>query len=253
MKIAVLSDIHGNLGALRAVINDAQSKGVNEFYCLGDIIGYGAHPKKCLDVIREYCDIIILGNHEDIACNLEFWEPKISNELVIAGIRHALKQLTDDDISFLNKLSRKREIKNFGLTLAHASFSDPTWKYIEDHYTAMVEMRYLKTKLGFVGHTHVPVVYNMDLPNCSDSIWCSENINSDLESVANVAKCIINVGSVSQPRDRDSRASYGLLEFSADQVRYENIRVKYNIEQAAKDIRKAGLPERTASRLFEGR
>lgn len=245
MKIAIFSDVHSNIGALQAVINDIYRRGYDQIFCLGDIVGYGSHPKDCLDIVKEKCDEIILGNHEDMVCNFKSWESRLGNEPALAGLRHTLGQLSDEDLSFLKNLSRKRVLSDLNLTLVHAGFSDPIWQYIENDYVAEGEMRYLKTRLGFVGHTHVPVIYNGSNP-----VWLSRSIDGYFDLME---KCIINVGSVGQPRDRNPRASYGLLELSKGKVKYSNIRVEYNIVQAAKYIREADLPERTAARLFEGR
>jgi predicted phosphodiesterase len=251
MKAAIISDIHGNIGALNAVFNDIYSRGMrDDIYCLGDIIGYGSHPKECLDLVRGRCAGILKGNHEDMLFNMEYWENNLDNEMALRGLKYSAEQLTVGDLAFLKSLSSKQVFPGSNLTLAHAGFSDPVWKYIQSRDIASLEMSFLKTKVGIVGHTHRPVIYEMDVPHASDDVYCPSGTNIE-RSLGEVIKLIINVGSVGQPRDRDKRASYGIIEINRNKVKYQNVRVKYNVEQAAKYIRNAGLPERTATRLLQ--
>lgn len=250
MRIAVFSDIHGNREALREVIGDALSRGCVGMFCLGDVVGYGAHPKECLDIVREYCTHIVGGNHEEIVCNFSYYEHQLMNIPAIEGARHAVNQLQAADIGFLEKLPDSVEFYEFGLTIAHGGFvSRKRWRYIDNIETASIDMGQLSTKIGVVGHTHVPVLYRRLRDGIHQSVYGPKGVYT----VGGDRKCIANVGSVGQPRDGDPRANYGLFRFEDGPATFELVRVAYNVKQAAQDILKAGLPEISADRLFSGK
>ena len=245
MKVAVISDIHGNLEALNTVYEHMHmiSRCVDEVWCLGDVIGYGPCPSECLASARQLCSWIVKGNHED--CVSDSAKDIEVNKSALRGIKFTRSQLTEADIGFLKNLPEKVIIDDLGVTLCHGAFTEPSmWKYINSRAEAKAELVYTPTWLCLTGHTHCPFVFSEKekfrrvLP---ESVVLDKN-----------QKHLINVGSVGQPRDGDCRASYGILEFTKDQVVFRPQRVFYNIENTARQIRQAGLPDSLAERLFRG-
>ena len=247
MKVAILSDIHGNLEALKTVLADISGMGVNRIYCLGDIVGYGPYPSECLELIRRYATVIIGGNHEEMTCNFIEWQTKLINFAALKGIEHALKNLSTEQLDFLKRLSDKMDLTDLDMTLVHGGFAQPhRWGYIDLWQEAKEHLTFFSSKTGVCGHTHKPFLF---IP-CYDEFFRKsvEGIVFDRNE-----RVIVNVGSVGQPRDGDPRASYGLFEYTDKSVSLSIIRLAYDIEKTVKAIKDAQLPERTGQRLFEGR
>ena len=244
MRIAVISDIHGNWHALRAVKKDIQKCGADKVFCLGDIVGYGPHPCRCLDQIRSMAEAIIKGNHEDAICRRKECEERLSR-YALEGIRFTRKQLSQKDTEFLIALSDSFVSEELNITLAHGALTDErAWKYVENEEQAKKELDAAATGFSFVGHTHVPFVFGSGhglfelLP---------ENLLLEKEE-----KFLINVGSVGQPRDGDCRASYGLIELKGDSAVFNLRRVFYNIAKTEYAIEKANLSRFLSERLYQG-
>lgn len=244
MKIAIISDVHSNLEALKKVLKDIKSCEVDEVYCLGDIVGYGPEPGECLDEVRGVAGKIVKGNHEEYLFKIGLAEVEV-NKYAFAGLRYSLDNLSGSDLKFLESLPARIVDQELNLSLAHGSFSLPcTQEYIEDWKDAEMETRVVPTHLCFIGHTHEP------------RIFCEGRINVQAfedYALSSPKKYIINVGSVGQPRDRDCRASYGVLTITEEGASYALRRVEYNIKKAKVKFLKAGLPELLADRLFSGR
>lgn len=239
-KIAVLGDIHSNLEALKAVIEDAKSLSVTDFICIGDIVGYNADPKACIEIVREFNMEVIKGNHDHYCSSdesLDDFHPLAAN--VIAWTR---QQLSHNDIQFLRGLKLVKVIRGF--TIVHSTLDMPEkWGYVFDTLEAEASINYQTTSLCFHGHTHVPVVY--------EKVTRVRCIPFDKIHLQIGCKYFINVGSVGQPRDGDPRAAYCI--YSPSERTVELRRVEYDIELAQDKIRRAGLPERLAKRLKLGK
>lgn len=246
MKIAIISDVHGNLEALEAVIRDASSHDVDDYFCLGDIVGYGPYPKECLDRIRQITDVIIKGNHEDGVSDLTV-QAGIKNTYAAAGMKFSFAALAHDDILFIRDLPQTIARAVPPVVLAHGAFTRPhMWRYIETAEEITSQFEYFVSRFGFLGHTHVPFCYGSRSKFVA--LASGEPILLPTDE-----RFIFNVGSVGQPRDGDNRASYGILDFeSSRRVAYEPCRVDYDIKKTAKAIRQAGLPSFLAERLFLG-
>ncbi len=241
MRYAILSDIHGNLEALRAVLADAGGR-AEAFLCLGDIVGYGADPEACTEIVAERCVGAVAGNHEHGVTgllNLAWFNPYAR-----AAARWTRERLDDDHRSWLAALPLVRELED--ATLVHASPARPEeWDYLigaEDGYSAFPAFQ---TRLCFVGHSHLPGVW-------VQGSWGREHRpGADTVTIEPGCRYIVNVGSVGQPRDRDPRAAYAVWDTEARRITLR--RVPYDVAAARQKILTAGLPRVLAERLVEGR
>ncbi|GIW94931.1 MAG: phosphoesterase [Pirellulaceae bacterium] len=249
MKRAILSDIHGNWEALKAVLDDAQAQGVEQFVCLGDIVGYGPNPAECIDAVRNF-PVIVLGNHDQAA----LFDPEgfsSGAERAIFWTRRHLEtadpdpQRTRSRLEFLCRLPRCHIEHRF--LFVHGSARNPLNEYVfpEDIYNArkIEKIFALIPQYCFQGHTHVPGVFTHDSRFLSP---CEIQYHYVLGN----EKVMINVGSVGQPRDGDYRASYLILE--DNQVWFR--RVDYPVEVTVRKI--YAIPELDnylGDRLREGR
>lgn len=250
---AIISDIHGNKDALDAVVQDARAAGAERFLCLGDVVGYGAQPLECLDLVRQLCTIVIKGNHEVAVLR----GPLGFNPLASAAIRWT-RALLDarggDDLAYLQALPERHDVPGEPAILYHGSPRHPTEEYLfrEDTLDHLPRSVDYSPKLVacfqeidrpcFIGHTHVPGVIE------SDMTWCSPEECEQRYDTAN-RPCFVNVGSVGQPRDGDRRASYALFDGRLVTFR----RVRYDVEAAAERIfATPELPDLLGQRLLEG-
>jgi len=239
-KYAILGDIHANWEALTAVLADAESQGVDTYVCVGDIVGYNANPAECLEKIRSLCVAVVRGNHDHYVSHdecLEDFHPLASN--VIDWTR---KQLSREQIQYLKNLRFSRMVDGF--TIVHSTLDMPEkWGYVIDALDADANFNYQTSSVCFHGHTHVPVVFERQGRVVRSSFT---TFNTTLGR-----KCFINTGSVGQPRDGDPRASYVIYEPSARRVDLR--RIEYDIATTQRKIIEAGLPERLARRLEQGK
>ena len=249
MKRAILSDIHGNLEALEAVLADLSHEGVDSIYCLGDIVGYGPNPRECIDRVMGF-DLSILGNHDQGA----LYDPEgfsSGAERAIFWTREQLEMPNGDPErtakrwQFLSELPRTHREGPF--TFVHGSVRNPLSEYVfpEDVHNArkLERLFALIDRYAFQGHTHVPGIFTEDGRFLTPGEVAG---HYPLPS----GKMMVNVGSVGQPRDGDSRACYVLLTDNALEFR----RVPYPVEKTAEKI--YGVPELDpflGDRLREGR
>jgi len=239
--IALISDIHGNIDALNAVIADIKSQNVEEIYCLGDVVGYGGAPGECVRSVMENCVGTVMGNHDEMAVLGVIIAP----ERVAAPLRAAREELTPKEKRWLTELPLRLDVQ--GVTLVHSSLETPRkWNYIHNEEDARAHFKQQKTRICFVGHTHVPLIARYA---ASSGVNCSTP-DTQIIDLKKRALFVINVGSIGQPRDDDPRASYGLFE--TEKLHFQIRRVPYDIAKAQARIREAGLPERNADRLATG-
>jgi diadenosine tetraphosphatase ApaH/serine/threonine PP2A family protein phosphatase len=243
---ALISDIHSNLEGLQAVLDDARSQGVEEIYCLGDVIGYGPNPRECIDLVMD-CRICLLGNHDQGA----LFDPEGFNtgaERAIFWTRDQLESPGADNMrrcEFLGE--RPRFHREDPFLFVHGSPRNPLNEYVfpEDIYNQrkMEKIFSLVDRYCFQGHTHVPGVFTESLSfHMPDQIGYQYHLGDE--------KVMINIGSVGQPRDGDPRACYVLLD--DHEVRYR--RVEYDVNTTVEKI--YAIPELDnflGDRLREGR
>jgi len=239
-KYAILGDIHSNWEALTAVLEDAEAHGVDTYVCVGDIVGYNANPAECLEKIRSLCVAVVRGNHDHYVSHdecLEDFHPLAAN--VIDWTR---RQLSREQIQYLKNLRLSRMVDGF--TIVHSTLDMPEkWGYVIDALDADANFNYQTSSVCFHGHTHVPVVFERQGRVVRSSFT---TFNTTLGR-----KCFVNTGSVGQPRDGDPRASYLIYEPSARRIDLR--RIEYDIATTQRKIIDAGLPERLARRLEQGK
>lgn len=233
MRLAIISDIHANLEALTQALEIIDGSSIDEIICLGDVVGYGADPDPCVNIIRERCNKNLIGNHDFAAIDLE-----ITANFNVYARQAAFwtrENLTAENLKYLGDLPYTLEYEK--AYMVHSSPHEPqNWHYIFSAADAVHHFDAFETAVCFVGHSHVPGVY------CEDSsVTAFEKGN----------KYIINVGSVGQPRDNNPQLSFGV--FDTEKWTYENIRSDYDIQTASEKIRTSGLPEMLAERLVYGR
>jgi diadenosine tetraphosphatase ApaH/serine/threonine PP2A family protein phosphatase len=241
VRYAIVSDIHANLDALRAVLADARDL-VDAILCLGDVVGYGAEPEGCIELVAERCQAVIAGNHEHAAAGLMTLE--WFNPYARVAAEWTRDRLDDEHRAWLAALPLLREFEE--ATLVHASPQQPDeWEYVisaEDGYRAFASFT---TRLCFVGHSHLPGVW-------AQGSWGRSHEAGAVDvALEPGSRYLVNVGSVGQPRDRDPRAAWLLWDAEARRVSIR--RVPYDVMAARSRIVAAGLPRFLADRLGEGR
>lgn len=240
MRYGIIGDIHGNLEALQVVLKDIEQQKCTQVVCLGDIVGYGANPKECLDIMRSMNVPTVKGNHDEYIGVDD--NPEGFNEAAAEAVNWSRAQLTADDRQYLRELKYFRLVANF--SIVHATLDAPQrWGYVFDKLEAASSFTYQNTQICFFGHTHVPLAFIRDT-----------GIRGGTYSKFRVEpgkKYFVNIGSVGQPRDGDPRAAYVIYDF--DRQTIELRRLDYDIATAQKKIRAAGLPDRLADRLAVGR
>jgi predicted phosphodiesterase len=239
-KYGIFSDIHSNVDAFMAVLDDMTKQNVTHPICLGDIVGYNAAPKESLKMVISLGCPTIMGNHDEMVAGIALGEN--FNALAGEGISHSKKVLPAKYKEHLKGLPMQLRIEHF--TVVHASLDDPHhWNYVNSDLEAESSFTYQHTRLCFVGHTHIPKVFIRDKQ-------VHERPPSPSVKLERNARYLINVGSVGQPRDRDWRASYVVYTPSQETVEFR--RLEYDIERAQDRIIRAGLPEPLAARLSLG-
>ena len=242
-KLAIISDIHGNIDALTAVLEDIDSQKADEIICLGDTVGYGAAPAECVALLRERCAHVVMGNHDSMASSSS--EILASNK-VMAGIVLARQQLSAEQMRWLESLPYV--VKAHGITFVHASMECPKeFLYLFYDSDFQGHFHFLATHLSFSGHTHTPVAVVQEGSSVSFITLTSAPLH-----VSNIGcKTAIDIGSVGQPRDGIPLACYGM--FDTDKSDFQLRRVEYDIAKAQARMRALGLPEENAARLATGK
>jgi diadenosine tetraphosphatase ApaH/serine/threonine PP2A family protein phosphatase len=256
MKYAILSDIHSNLEALDAVLEDVASLDENiSTICLGDVVGYGANPNEVIAKVQEF-DVVIMGNHDEVV----FMQDKTMgfNLWAKTSAEWTRDQLTEDNISWLSELPYADTSDAGNVLFVHGS---PDWpegfKYILSNADAAEAFSAWPSSnqehaavIAFIGHTHVPTAWYEDFTDMMPDLD-SAVTTLDLTSLNSKRRAIIDVGSVGQPRDGQTRASYAVYDSDTQTLHWR--RIEYDIDKAAGKIRDAGLPDKLANRLFKGR
>ena len=239
MRIGIFGDIHGNLPAFEAVLAELNAKGVDSMMCLGDVVGYGADAQACVDRVRGLEIPVVAGNHDWAVAgrlDLEYFNPHAR-----AAVEWTRDNLNAGSLQWLKRLEPRERVGD--LTLAHGTVHDPEdFEYLQTPYDAYLSFQVMETRVGFVGHSHVPVTFLDGMP-----------ITYSIEPVLALEgrRAIANPGSVGQPRDEDPRAAY--MIYDAEQDTVEVHRTPYDIDDAARRILDAGLPAILADRLRLGR
>lgn len=242
VRIAIVSDIHANRQALEAVLEQVRGAQCDALWCLGDVVGYGADPDRCVELVREHAAICLAGNH-DLA---------VTGALSVEDFSDAARQaaewtrttISTDTRAFLESLSSSDEDHAVGLY--HASPRDPVWEYVLSPLQAELAFDVQPQRISVVGHTHVALAFH----RFDGEGATGETRHAGDELDVSAGHWLLNPGSVGQPRDGDARAAWLELDTEAWTVGYR--RIEYDIEGAAWAIRAARLPDVLAERLSYG-
>ena len=232
MRLALFSDIHGNLEALQTALAEAASRGVDQIVNLGDVVGYGPDPGPCVDLVREHCAASLMGNHDEAVATGRSLSmlPKAGK----AAVELHREWLSDDHLAWLQGLHYR--MVGHDVTLAHAAPHKPElWPRLTSFGDLQLQFDAFDTPICFVGHSHRPAIV-------SDQIGVSR--------VRPGHRFLVDVGSIGQPRDHDPRLAFGI--FDTEAFAYELVRAHYDVGLTSAKIRKSGLPEELASRLRRG-
>jgi predicted phosphodiesterase len=242
MRIAVLSDIHGNRHAFEAVLADVREAAVDEVWCLGDLVGYGAEPDACVELAERHCAVCLAGNHDLGVIGV------LSLEDFSRGARIAAEwtaeTISEETREFLLALTPEGEAQGYGLF--HASPRDPIWEYVISGLTAEMCFDATDFRVSFIGHSHVALSFHR--PDGEPTTGSTRREGDELELTT--GHWLINPGGAGQPRDGDPRAAWLLLDTDRQTARW--CRTEYDISAAQAAIRAARLPDSLAERLQYG-
>jgi len=238
---AILSDVHGNLEALQAVLEDCRREEARRFLFLGDAVGYGANPNECLGLLKKASDLQVAGNHDYGAVGLT--DISYFNPSARAAIEWTAKILTEESRDFLRRLALVRQ--DGEVTLVHSALPRPEeWDYILTADDAEESFQAFHGTALFIGHSHRPLIVDRDRKGRLRTRGPEEI------KIEEGRQYLINPGSVGQPRDHNPMAAYGLYDATLGKCRLK--RVAYYIETAQEKILEAGLPPSLARRLSYG-
>jgi diadenosine tetraphosphatase ApaH/serine/threonine PP2A family protein phosphatase len=241
MRVAVVSDIHANLPALEAVLAAIDEEAPDELWCLGDLVGYGPDPNECVALVRGRADVCLSGNH-DLAVLGELPIEDFSPDAATSALWSA-SVLDDSSRRFLAPLpsfARRDQAQLF-----HGSARDPVWEYVLTEEAASASLALTDAPVVLVGHSHVALSITEEEGGIAGG-GAPDGTEVPLER----RRWLLNPGSVGQPRDRDPRAAWLLIDFDAGRAAFR--RVPYPIGRTQDAIRARGLPPTLASRLALG-
>jgi diadenosine tetraphosphatase ApaH/serine/threonine PP2A family protein phosphatase len=240
MRFAVISDVHANFHALEAVLEQIDAEGVEAIWCLGDVVGYGPLPNECCGVVRERCDLCLVGNHDLVA--LGQINVGDFNDEAAAAATWTARELNGESRAFLEGLQPAGVAA--GLVLFHASARDPVWEYILTEEAAHATLDLTEAPIVLVGHSHVALAITAVNGGVAGGLApAGTDVQLD-------GRWLLNPGSVGQPRDGDPRAAWLLLDLDRMFAAFQ--RVPYPIEETQNEMRERGLPRMLAARLARG-
>jgi predicted phosphodiesterase len=241
-KVAILSDVHGNLPAFEAVVADVRESDAEEVWCLGDLVGYGAQPNECVALAREVCDRVLAGNHDLVVTgDIDIGDFSSAAAAAAAWTR---ENIGSDALEWLRALSP--DDTDPDIALYHASPRDPIWEYVLSTWQAEECLPLMSRRVGAVGHSHVALWFRDGEDGKVAGAQAAAGSDADLSE----GRWLLNPGGVGQPRDGDPRAAWMLVDIEAWTASWR--RVEYPIAQAAKAIEDAGLPPVLGERLYTG-
>ena len=243
MKYGILGDIHGNLSALEEVLSGMDREGIDHLVSVGDVVGYGAAPRECIRILQERKASVVMGNH-DAACIGQL-DVTTFNNYARAAVLWTQGVLSREDCTWIEKLPMTVHLEH--CSVAHGTLHRPElYDYIQSTTDADPSLDEMPLPVCFVGHSHVPVALLRLRDDPTRTFYTKDAVIDTDEA----HRALVNVGSVGQPRDEDSRAAYAI--YDAEKERVWIRRVEYDIEREARRIRAAGLPPVLADRLFLG-
>ena len=243
MRYAIIGDIHANLAAFTAVLDDIERRGrVEKVWCVGDVVGYGPDPHQCIKLLRQTNHVCVAGNHDWAAIGkidtAEF------NPDAAAACHWTAQQLSSSDVKYLGNLPMTIQEDDF--TLVHGSPREPIWEYLISTGMAKENFAYFKSQFCLVGHSHVPLVFSCD----ESGTYSASQFLTNVGLALGKNRLIINPGSVGQPRDGNPQASYAIYGSESRQVKL--YRVPYDIRSTQDKMVAHGLPMSLVARLSYG-
>jgi predicted phosphodiesterase len=242
LRIALLSDVHGNLPAFRAVLDDVREARADQTWCLGDLVGYGAQPDECVTLASEASDVCLVGNHDLVV--LEKLDVSTFSFNAALAAQWTQENIGAEALDFMNGLEPANTEQEIGLF--HASPRDPVWEYVLSTLQADACIDAMDSRVGAIGHSHVALFFTRS----DDGTLRGEQAPAGTELDISEGRWLINPGGVGQPRDGDPRAAWVLLDLGSWTAQWR--RVEYPIAEAAQAIERAGLPQPLADRLYRG-
>lgn len=238
MKIAIISDIHSNLAALKTAFDFIKDAKVDKIVCLGDIVGYGPRPNECVELIQKNCQVSLMGNHDHAVLGLT--DTYYFNQYAREAVNWTRRTLTLHNRAYLENLTFSHHENEF-LYVHSTPLHPEEWHYILSDYEAKHYLDELKQRICFVGHSHIPLVFSTE-----EASFYKESIELDYHK----EKYIVNVGSVGQPRDGDPRLCFVIFDTESGLLQF--IRLEYPIEETYNEILENQLPPFLAMRLRAG-
>lgn len=240
MVYAVISDVHANFSALESVLTDIKARNIQNIYFLGDAVGYGPEPNECLEFLKSECRVVLAGNHDWGVCGMT--DISYFNRYARWAIEWTRTNISVVNLESLKRLPLSYSDEEESLSLVHATPCEPDrWHYLMDVSDAERNFSCFTTRFCFVGHSHRPLIIE-ELPS-GDLVTERRR-----RLVGPDSRCIINCGSVGQPRDGDNRASYAV----AGEDMVEIVRVSYDYSKTQKKMAQSGLPLPLIERLSAG-
>lgn len=248
MRYLILSDIHANLEAFERCMEIATGR-YQDVLCLGDLVGYGPDPNAIVNAVQGMASVIIRGNHDKACCGIT--DASDFNPLARASAVWTQEHLTAQNIAFLRGL-REGPVEIAGCQLVHGSPRDED-EYVVEPYDALPAFEAASSRVVFFGHTHLQGGFMINPQGTLETIYCdmADEVHPVTLKLATGARYLINPGSVGQPRDRDPRAAFAILDSDAAQVEY--YRTSYAVAETQEKMKKARLPEALITRLQFGR
>jgi diadenosine tetraphosphatase ApaH/serine/threonine PP2A family protein phosphatase len=239
MRYGIVSDIHSNLEALEAVLEDAERQHIDGFICLGDVVGYGANPNECVQHVQKLTRHVVVGNHDHAAVGLT--DISYFNAHAKQAVVWTAKVLLPEHSRYLSGLPFTHQSDD--LFFVHATASDPpAWNYLFSPHMALAEFDAFSGRCCFIGHSHQPVIFSQKNGGNPQ--------RAERFALSSEGRYIVNVGSIGQPRDGDARACYAIFDNQEGHLQLR--RVAYDVQTAQRKILQAGLPPILAIRLAHG-
>jgi predicted phosphodiesterase len=241
MRVAVISDIHGNLHALQTTLREIDAERPDAVWCLGDLVGYGPRPNECCELVRDRAHLSLVGNHDlGVLGQLDLDDFAPDAASAARWTRTVLSEAARDYLCGLEPAARAP-----GAELFHASPRDPVWEYVLDGEAALAALELTSEPLVLVGHSHVALAVQLE-PDRLEGGTAPDGTEADLSS----GRWLLNPGSIGQPRDGDPRAAWLLLDLEAGRAWFR--RVAYPVERTQAELLERHLPEALAARLAVG-
>jgi predicted phosphodiesterase len=246
MRITIVSDIHSNLAALEAVLHHAEDRrAIEGVWSMGDVVGYGPQPNEVIALLAGHAALGVTGNH-DLAATGQIDTNEFNGDAATACAWNAAA-LSVESAEFLRALPEVTSPPAWNCVLCHGSLRDPAWEYMATEEAALAQFELMETPWSFVGHTHIPLVIEMD---AAGELHAQKPESGETVPLAG-RRLIVNPGGVGQPRDGDPRAPYAILDTQEQTVEFW--RVSYAIGDTQRHMQDAGLPARLIRRLAVGR